>query len=285
MSDEMEKLRQWIGKSDTAEGQVIAWPADVLSATLDRDDPPFKAGDPIPPGWHWLYFPEVVKLAETGVDGHPKRGGLMPPVPLPNRMWANNRMQFLRPIRVGEKIRRVSTITEVNPKSGKSGTLVFVTARHEISGEGGLATVEDHTTVYRERAKPGAPRPAPQPAPGKAVWKRTVHPTPVLLFRYSALTMNSHRIHYDRPYTTETEGYPGLVVHGPLTATFLLDLFRRQMPKATLLESSIRAVGPLFDIADYSVEGEPDAGGGSAKIWAMDGTGSLAMAAELKFRA
>jgi 3-methylfumaryl-CoA hydratase len=282
MTEDMRQLREWIGKSETAESEIAAWPADALSATFNRDDSALTPGDALPPAWHWLYFPEVVKLSETGPDGHPARGGFMPPVPLPNRMWANNRMTFHQPLRVGERIERVSTITDVTPKTGRSGPLVFVTARHEISGENGLATVEDHTTVYRTPTSPGGQPPPAQPAPGKPTWQRTVHPTTVLLFRFSALTMNSHRIHYDRTYVTETEGYPGLLVHGPLIAILLLDLFRRMMPQATLTECRVRAMGPLYDIADFTVEGAPESGN-KAKLWALDSAGSVAMMGEVKY--
>jgi 3-methylfumaryl-CoA hydratase len=282
MAENLEHLREWIGRSEISVGQAAAWPADALAATFDRDDPPLQPGDPIPPGWHWLYFPEVVKLSETGTDGHPARGGFMPPVPLPNRMWAANRMSFHQPLRVGETVERAATITDVTPKGGRSGSLVFVTVRHEISGGNGIATVEDHTTVYRTPPAPGGARPQ-NPPPAEAVWNRAIHPTPVLLFRFSALTMNSHRIHYDQPYVTQTEGYPGLVVHGPLTALLLLDLFRREMPQKRLVQSSIRAQGPLFDTADFTVEGVADEGGSEAKLWALDHTGSVAMSAEVKY--
>lgn len=281
--EDLEFLKDWIGRTMEETGRVTAPNADVLSATFDRDDPLYTDGDAIPPGWHWYYFPEVVKLSETGPDGHAKRGGFMPPVPLPRRMWASNKMTFDRPLHIGEEIRRVSTITDVAPKTGRSGSLCFVTSRHEIIGENGLATTEEHTTVYRAPAEPGAPAPEPRPAPAEATFRRGITPTPVLLFRYSAVTMNSHRIHYDRPYTTEVEGYPGLLVHGPLIATMLLDHFRREKPAATLTSSSVRAVSPLYDIYDFSLEGRIGDDGASADVWALNHQGALAMQASLTF--
>ena len=273
----------WIGKQEITEARVTAYNADALTATFDRDDPPFKDGDAIPPGWHQFYIREVVKLSDTAADGHPKRGDFVPPVPLPRRMWAGTKSTFLKPIHIGERIRKVTTIEAVTPKTGKTGQLVFLTLRHDIEGENGVATSEIQESVYREEAKPGAAPPVPPPAPAEAVWKRTIHPTPVLLFRFSALTMNSHRIHYDRSYVTEVEKYPGLLVHGPLTFTLLLDLFRREMPDAVLKTFSVRAISPLYDIYDFTVEGAPGTDGTSAKLWALNHEGRLAMSAEAIF--
>jgi len=276
-------LQSWVGRQEITDALVTAYNADAMAATLDRDDPPGQIGDPIPPGWHQFYLREVVKLKDTGPDGHPKRGGFQPPIDLPRRMWAGTQSTFHRPIRIGETIRRVSTIAAVTPKSGKSGRLVFLQLRHEISGPQGLATTEMQDVVYREAAAPGVAPPAPPPAPGKAVWRRAIHPTPVLLFRMSALTMNSHRIHYDRPYAVETEGYPGLLVHGPLTQILLMDLFRRALPTATLETFAVRAVSPLYDVHDFSVEGAPRGDGRSATLWALNHQGRLAMSAEATF--
>ena len=277
-----ENYDGWIGKSMATEALVTAYQADALTATLDRDDPPYREGDAIPPGWHLFYMREVVKLKDTGPDGHPKRGNFLPPIDLPRRMWAGTKATYHQPIHVGETIRQVSTIEAVTPKTGKTGNLVFIKLKHEISGEHGLATSEIQDVVYREEAPPGAAAVKPPPAPGEAVWKRTIHPTPVLLFRYSALTMNSHRIHYDRTYVTEVEKYPGLLVHGPLTFTLLLDLFRREMPDTTLKSFAVRAVSPLYDIHIFTVEGALD-GDGAARLWALNHEGGLAMSAEATF--
>ena len=283
MTTDMEGLRDWVGRSETTHGTANARAGDVLNATLDRDDAPFAAGDPMPPAWHWMFFPEVVKLSDTGPDGHLAKGGFMPPVPLPRRMWAGTSMKFHQPLRAGEAVTRISTISEVTPKEGRSGALCFVTVRHEISGENGLATTDEHLTVYRPLAAPGEVPPAPPQAPTDADWRRDIHPTPVMLFRFSALTNNSHRIHYDRTYVTEVEGYPGLLVHGNLTATLLLDLFRREMPDATLKTFDLRAVSPLYDINDFSVSGKRGDDGSSATLWAAGHDGALAQRAEITF--
>ena len=277
-----EQYDAWIGKQSSTEALVTAYQADALTATLDRDDPPYKEGDAIPPGCHLFYIREVVKLRDTAEDGHPKRGDFLPPIDLPRRMWAGTQATYHKPIHVGENIRNVTTIESVTPKTGKTGNLVFLKLKHEISGEDGVATTEMQDVVYREEAKPGAVAPEPPPAPAEAVWQRTIHPSPVLLFRYSALTMNSHRIHYDRTYVTEVEKYPGLLVHGPLTFTLLLDLFRREMPDTTLKTFSVRAVSPIYDTHDFTVEGAPG-GAGEASLWALNKDGRLAMSAQATY--
>lgn len=283
MTDGMENLEDWVGKARAAEGRIEAWPADALNATLDRDDQPLRDGDEIPPGWHQFYLHRVAKLSDTAADGHTKRGDFLPPIRLPRRMLAGTRATYRRPLHVGEKISWVSTIGAVTPKQGRTGKLVFLRIDHEIAGEDGAATSEVQDVVYREAAKPGAPAPTPRPAPAKAVWRRDIHPDPVMLFRFSALTLNSHRIHYDWRFVTETEGYPGLLVHGSLTAVLLLDLFQRERPAATITGADIRALSPLYENNDFAVEGAPGADGGSATLWALDHEGALAMTAEITF--
>jgi hydroxyacyl-ACP dehydratase HTD2-like protein with hotdog domain len=214
MTIDIEHLKQWIGRTETRQDIAIATPVQALAATLDRDDGTPQFGDPVPPCWHWLYFLPLHRQSEIGPDGHPKRGGFLPPVPLPRRMWAGSRFEFLRPVTVGSAIKRDSRI------------------------------VDD-----------------------------------VLLFRYSALTFNGHRIHYDRRYVTEVEGYPGLIVHGPLTATLLLDLLRRNLPDASVATFSFRGVKPLFDVAPFQVCGRRLDDGKTVYLWAQHADGSLAMEA------
>jgi len=276
MDEPFETLRNWIGKTATAEDTVTATPAHALASTLDRALR-FDRGDPLPPPWHWLYFLAMEPLANTGPDGHPRRGGFLPPVPLPRRMWAGSRMEFFRPLRVGDAMRRESRITDVTVKEGRSGTLVFVTVRHEIaSGDERLLT-DEHDIVYRDVDK-GTSKPAAREARTDQRWTREIQPTPVLLFRYSALTFNSHRIHYDYPYVTGVEGYPGLIVHGPLLATLLLDLLAREMPDARVTRFQFRAVNPLFDNSSFAVCGRPEDGDAKTiALWAKGGDGRLAM--------
>ena len=275
--------RQWIGRSADADDVVTAAPLAGLSATLDRDDLLPRPGDDVPPGGHWLYFLPHTPASELADDGHAKRGGFLPPVPLARRMWAGGRLQFQRPLTVGSPIRRVSEIIDVTEKEGALGRLVFVVVRHTVTGSEGVAVIEDHDIVYRDAPRPGAPTPKGKPPPGKAVWRRTVVPDEAMLFRYSALIFNAHRIHYDHPYVTGVEGYPGLVVHGPLTATLLMDLCRRQRPDARLTRFDYRALRPLFAGNPLTVAGEPAADGATAKLWALDGDGLVAMTAEAAF--
>jgi 3-methylfumaryl-CoA hydratase len=278
---DVEHLRSWIGKQETLHDQVTRFPIAALSATLDRDDAAPAAGDPLPPLWHWLYFLPTARQSVLGPDGHPARGGFLPPVPLPRRMWAGGRFTFHQPLRVDEAITRVSTVQDVTIKHGRNGALCFVLVRHEVSGQDGLALVEEHDIVYRDMPQPGEAPATPRPARTDDTFRRDIQPTDPLLFRYSALTFNSHRIHYDRRYVTETEGYPGLIVHGPLIATLLIDLLRRNTTQP-VASFRFRAVSPLFDIAQFSVHGAPD-GEGAVALWARNASGHLAMEAEASF--
>jgi 3-methylfumaryl-CoA hydratase len=279
MTLDIAELKAWTGRQEVREDVVTPVPVAALAATLDRDEPAPAPGTPLPPVWHWLYFLPLHRQSELGPDGHARRGGFLPPVPLPRRMWAGGRFDFRRPLRVGDAIRRTSTVADVGLKEGRTGPLVFVLVRHEIATGAGVALVEEHDIVYRDLPKPGEAAPAPRPARTDALWRRDIHPDDVLLFRYSALTFNGHRIHYDRRYVTEVEGYPGLIVHGPLLATLLADLVRRHT-EAPMTAFRFRAVRPLFDVADFSVCGTPSPDGRRAALWAQGADGFLAMEAE-----
>jgi 3-methylfumaryl-CoA hydratase len=276
-------LQDWIGRTETVEDLVTAAPCAALAATLDRDPARPAPGTPLPALWHWLYFLPLHRQSEIGPDGHAKRGGFLPPVPLPRRMWAGSQLEFHKPLRVGDALARTSTIAGVDEKSGRTGKLVFVKVRHEIraNGEAGVALTELHDIVYREAAAPARAAadaaPPPQAAPAVSSWEKKWVPDDVLLLRYSALTFNAHRIHYDRRYATGVEGYPGLVVHGPLIATLLVDLLRWQLPGARVAKFEFRAVRPLFDIHPFSVCGAPCPGGKTFHLWAKDHEGWLAM--------
>ena len=273
-----DTLHAWVGKSETRDDVIDARPLVLLSATLDRDDPLPRPGDAVPPLWHWLYFLPVYRQSEVGPDGHAKRGGFLPPVPLPRRMWAGSRIEWHRPLTVGATATRNSRIVSVTPKRGQSGELVFVVVRHEISVAGGLALTEEHDIVYRDLAPADPERRATPATQAVTAWTRRIVPDDVLLFRYSALTFNSHRIHYDRRYVTEVEGYPGLVVHGPLLATLLIDLLRRHRPDALLRRFEFRAKTPLFDVAPFDVCGRPE-DDGRVSLWAQGPDAISAMTA------
>jgi 3-methylfumaryl-CoA hydratase len=281
----MHELTTWIGRSETLDDSIGATPVLALNATLDREPIDAPPGTPLPPLWHWLYFLPRHRQSEIGPDGHAKRGGFLPPVPLPRRMWAGGQFEFRAPVRVGDAVRRTSTIEDVTSKTGRTGTLVFVRVRHDIRCNGAAepAIVEHHDIVYREARKPGDVDPPPQAAEAGAPWQREIVPDDVLLFRYSALTFNGHRIHYDRRYVTEVEGYPGLIVHGPLIATLLMDLLRRHRPDAQVASFRFKAVRPTFDLHPFRVNGAPQPDG-SVRLWAQDHEGWLTMDATATLR-
>ncbi len=281
----MDELRAWIGRSETVHDTVGPTPVLALTATLDHPAAAVLTGTPLPPLWHWLYFLPMHRQSEIGADGHAQRGGFMPPVPLPRRMWAGSQFEFRAPIRVGDAVARTSTIADVTVKAGRTGQLVFVKVRHELHCKGAAeaALVEFHDIVYREAQRADDVAAPPQAAPAGAQWQREITPDDVLLFRYSALTFNGHRIHYDRKYVTEVEGYPGLVVHGPLIATLLMDLLRRHLPDAVVAGFRFKAVRPTFDLHPFKVCGSRD--GDTVRLWAQDHEGWLTMDAVATLKA
>jgi 3-methylfumaryl-CoA hydratase len=286
MSAQDIELKSWTGRSETVNDSVGPTPVVALTATLDHPATSIASGTRLPPLWHWLYFLPMHRQSEIGPDGHAKRGGFLPPVPLPRRMWAGSQLEFRSPIRVGDRIARTSTIDDVTTKEGRTGKLVFVKVRHDLrcNDAADASLIEFHDIVYRDAVKPGDAEPPPQPAPSGAAWQREIVPDDVLLFRYSALTFNGHRIHYDRKYVTEVEGYPGLIVHGPLIATLLMDLLRRQMPEADVASFRFKAVRPTFDLHPFRVNGTLQDDGKTVRLWAQDHTGWLTMDATATLR-
>lgn len=283
---DLNELQAWIGRSETVRDRIGATPVKALDATLDHPAREVEDGTPLPPLWHWLYFLPLHRQSEIGPDGHARRGGFLPPVPLPRRMWAGSQFEFRSPVRVGDAVERTSTIADVSLKEGRTGRLVFVKVRHELrcNGAGEPALVEFHDIVYREAKRDGDVEPPPMPARTGAAWQREIVPDDVLLFRYSALTFNGHRIHYDRKYVTEVEGYPGLIVHGPLIATLLLDLVRRHAPQADVASFRFKAVRPTFDLHPLRVNGQLEEGGKAVRLWAQDHEGWLTMDATATLR-
>ena len=281
--DLTEQLRSWEGRSESAIDLTTAAAVDRLKALLDLPTSKSSNADELPPLCHWLNFQPRARQSEIGSDGHPKRGGFLPPVPLPRRMWAAGRVEWHAPLLLGEKVQRTSRIVSIKHKSGRTGDLVFVQVHHDISNQTQLALTEEQDIVYRAAAQPGDQPPVAQPRVTEPMWWRNIVPDPVLLFRYSALTFNSHRVHYDRDYATQVEGYPGLVVHGPLIATLLADLARRERPDTRFKSFTFKAVRPLFDIHSFRVCGTPSADGKSAQLWAEDHEGFVAMQAEVRF--
>ncbi len=291
-------LRTWIGKSQTEQDIITAAPLRMMRATLDlpqaKLDTPSQTSDSLPPLWHWLYFLPSPQQSELGEDGHAKRGGFLPPVPLPRRMWAAGQLEFFHDLQLGDAITRTSTIDDVTVKSGRTGSLCFVRVRHEVSNSKGLALREFHDIVYRDMpAKPSGidlAEASGSQATANVVYEQapisnyseTIVPTDPLLFRYSALTFNGHRIHYDRKYVTEVEGYPGLIVHGPLTATLLAGLGKKLNPDARIASFEFRALKPVFDLHPFEICAGERAGD-SMRLWVKDFEGHVTMKATMRF--
>ena len=272
----------WIGRREEKRDVADAGPIRRLAALLDHETPPWSP-DVLPPLGHWLYFLPEARQSTLGSDGHPTRGGFLPPVDLPRRMWAGGRLDFLRAIPFGAEMLRRSTIADISHKQGASGAMTFVSVLHEIIVAGDVAVREEHDIVYRAAPGPGAApaKPATAPPTEEADWRRSVAPGPVELFRYSALTFNGHRIHYDRSYVTDVEGYPGLIVHGPLIATLLIDGLQRWKPSTPLTRFAYRARAPLFDGTPFDVCATSTPAG--ARVWAQAPGAPIAMEGEASF--
>jgi 3-methylfumaryl-CoA hydratase len=305
-SEEAElSIGDWIGRTESRNDTVTAAPLAALSATLDRNDPTPETGDAVPLLWHWLYFLPRTRQSELGADGHARLGDFLPPVGNGRRMYAGGRVCVHGPLRVGDHVERVSRIASISEKVGRKGSLLFVKVQHEIRTSGALALVEDHDIVYvgadegrpadragatesqtkarsSEVSKLSAPSDPSQSTAGAgpvALWRRQLCPDDVLLFRYSALTFNGYRIHYDRRFSTEVQGYPGLVVHAPLLATLLADLLRRNLPEAAVSTFTFRAQRPLFDGMSISFCGHPDPDGRTVSLWVEGEDGGVAFEA------
>jgi 3-methylfumaryl-CoA hydratase len=279
---DLDGLTAHIGRRQESTDVVTAAPANLLRLTFGRGDREFATGDPLPPGWHILYFLPHFGPDELRDDGSPRDAGVVPPMPLPRRMFAGERFRFHRPIRVGETLRRETELADISVKSGGTGTLVFATVVNRIVGPEGLAIEEERRTVFREEVKPGERNQAPrrEEAPADFAWRRRIEPEPILLFRFSALTFNSHRIHYDRTWAVDVEGYPDLVVHGPLTSTLLIDFARDSNPGRAFRAYTTQARAPLFVGAPFELRGRPTPGGRGCELWAVTPEGTVAMSAQ-----
>jgi 3-methylfumaryl-CoA hydratase len=275
---DIDHLRSWIDRTETRDDLLSPWTATALAATLRNDERTWLANDPLPPLWHWCYFLPTAPQNQLGPDGHPARGGFLPPVPLPRRMWAASRLEFLAPLQLTVPARKTSRVMDVKLKQGKGGALVFVTVEHQVHAGNTPLIREEHDIVYREAPRPGESAP-PQSPPANAAWTVEHRPDEPLLFRYSALTLNSHRIHYDHPYVTQVEGYAGLVVHGPLIATLLLEAAQQHNPGRTVRGYSFRAVRPLTCGQLLRLRGHAAEADGGVTLWAEDEQGALLMQA------
>ncbi len=279
MQTEQQQFQEWVGREQSSADILTSAPMEGLAATLDRKETSFRAGDPMPALWHWLYFLAPARQSELAEDGHPHRGDFLPPIPLPRRMWAGSRLSFKRPLLVGEAITRRSKIRSINIKQGRSGKLGFVCVGHELTDDTGIVLKEEHDIVYRDMPSQNVAAAPGLPTDSKVDFARTITPSPALLFRYSALTFNAHRIHYDRAYAQDTEHYPGLVVHGPLLATLLLELFSDNHPGSVLLHFEFKALRPVFDNHPLQCCGRKLDSSGMSKLWIADHAGNLCLEA------
>ncbi|EJM41254.1 MaoC family dehydratase N-terminal domain-containing protein [Pseudomonas sp. QLc11A] len=261
----------WIGRRQESQDRISFTLVKRIAATLGEPAP--RSGESLPPLWHWAFFQEPVTADELGPDGHPALGGFLPPAHNRNRMWAGSRLEFYQPLTVEADVTCVSTILNVEEKHGRTGSLLFVTVRHEYFQDGKRALQDEQDIVYRE---PTPPKLSGTEAIPQGQWRDLVVPSPTLLFRYSAVTFNGHRIHYDWPYVTQTEGYPGLVVHGPLIATLNLRAFTKAHPNARLKRFTFRGVRPLISPQPFEVGGRL-IDSGKAQLWAgnQDGTAQI----------
>ncbi|MBV8927264.1 MAG: MaoC family dehydratase N-terminal domain-containing protein [Bradyrhizobium sp.] len=272
---DIDHLRQWIGRSQEASDIVTAQLVKGLRATLFQEIGEPKTGDVAPFTVHWCLAQPVFPMSMLGADGHPIRGGFLPPVPLPRRMWAGGELEFVDPLRVGDEAMRASRIADVTVKTGSTGALCFVAVDHVISTARGIAIRERHDIVYRDvGGAPAAVKNAP-PAPPVAQHRETHVSDPVLLFRYSALTFNGHRIHYDRDYVTKVEGYPGLIFHGPMQAALIVEFAARLRHGRPPKKLAYRGVQPLFEGSEFSVNANDE--GSSMQLWVADAEGQPTM--------
>jgi len=272
---DIDHLRQWVGRSTEATDIVTAQLVMGLRATLFQEVGEPKTGDAAPFTVHWCLAQPVAAMSQLGPDGHPKRGGFLPPVPLPRRMWAGGELEFVDPLRVGDEARRTSRISDISVKTGSTGTLCFVSVEHLITSSRGTAIRERQDIVYRELTGGASAPPKAPPPPPVAKHKETHISDPVLLFRYSALTFNGHRIHYDRDYVTKVEGYRGLIFHGPLQAALIVELAAKLHGGKPPKKFAYRGLQPLFEGSAFSVNANDNAEG--MELWTANAEGQPTM--------
>lgn len=280
----MDGFHDWIGREQVQEERCDAWPMRGLAALLDKATIP-GPGDEIAPLAHWLMFAPSVPQSQIGSDGHPRRGGFLPPITQPRRMWAGSDIRFMAPIRIGDHVVKTSRIASIEEKVGRTGSLIFVVVENRYETDDGPALSEAQTLVYREDPPPGELPPPARPAPAEAEWSVDIEPDPVLLFRYSAVTFNAHRIHYDAPYANDVEHYPRPVVHGQLIATLMLDRLGSRRQDKRLQRFTFRAQRPLLCDTAFAVEGARPREDGTMELWSRTRDGELTMSATGEFEA
>jgi len=284
MAESLESFKSYIGKKETATDVVTASAMLKFAATLGQDNPPMDKGEPIPPGWYGGFFPASHRPAQMRVDGQASGGGIVPPIPLPRRRIGGTRVQFHEPLRIGDEIVRVTEIADLIVDDGPNGAMVTVLERNSISNNRGLAIVEERDMVMLSEARAAAAPKTSPAVPGPAKWTQVVEPNPPLLFRFSAIRFNSHRIHYDRDYVTQVEKLPGLVVQSSLIAQLLIEMCRRELPSRRMTSFDFQNLRQIYDSGGkFTVNGAPSADGREASLWAVDGEDKLSMTATAKF--
>ncbi|BDG72687.1 FAS1-like dehydratase domain-containing protein [Roseomonas fluvialis] len=276
-------LQSWVGRTRTVADEMAAPLVRRMAALTDRTDVPLQHGAPVPNHWLCMLFDDAAPQAALGADGHAATGDFLPPVPLPRRMLGGRRLTYTAAPRVGDALDRETMIAAITPKVGRSGALIFVTLRHSITRAGDVIAVEEQDIAYlepkRNAPEPKAENPAPMPM---AAWRDAFTPDPVMLFRYSALQFNGHRIHYDADYARDGEGYPALVVNGGVTTLFLLEAALRRQPGAQVLQTASRTMNPLFCGRAATLSGTAPDAQGRCILWAEDDTGATALRIEAR---
>jgi 3-methylfumaryl-CoA hydratase len=283
MAESLESFKRYIGKSETAKDVVTASAMLKFAATLGLENPSMEKGAPIPPGWYGAFFPASHRPSQMRVDGQASGGGIAPPIPLPRRRIGGTRVTFHEPLRIGDDITRVTEIADIQIDDGPSGAMATVIERNSISNSRGLAVVEERDLVMLSEARAEAAAPTSPEVPTQATWRQVIEPNPPLLFRFSAIRFNSHRIHYDRDYVTKVEHLPGLVVQSSLISQLLIEMCRRELPTRQLASFGFKSVRQIYDTGKFTIAGAPAADGREATLWALDADGKLAMTATAKF--
>jgi 3-methylfumaryl-CoA hydratase len=283
MAESLESFKSYIGKSETAADVVTASAMLKFAATLGLENPPMEKGAPIPPGWYGAFFPPSHRPSQMRLDGQASGGGIVPPIPLPRRRIGGTRVRFHEPLRIGDEITRVTEIAEITIDDAPNGAMVTVIERNSISNNRGLAVVEERDMVMLSEARAEAAPPTSPAVPGEAKWRQEIEPNPPLLFRFSAIRFNSHRIHYDRDYVTKVEKLPGLVVQSSLISQLAIEMCRRELPARQLTAFDFKTVRQIYDTGKFTIAGAPAADGREATLWALDANGNLAMTATAKF--
>jgi 3-methylfumaryl-CoA hydratase len=284
MAESLESFKSYIGKSETATDVVTAAAMVKFAATLGLENPPLEKGSPIPPGWYGGFFPASHRPDKMRTDGQASGGGIVPPIPLPRRRIGGTRVAFKEPLRIGDEITRKTEIADIQIDDGPSGAMVTVIERNSLSTSRGLCVVEERDMCMLSEARAdAAPKTSPA-VPGEAKWQQTIEPNTPLLFRFSAIRFNSHRIHYDRDYVTKVEKLPGLVVQSSLISQLLIEMCRRELPGRQMTNFDFQNLRSVYDSGGkFPIAGAPSGDGNAATLWALDGEGKLSMLATAKF--